>query len=586
MAGNNGNQGLIQISDSNNKNNLLVIENSDAQQSSLSFENNDRSSICWKYFEPSKPKRGEKTKCTIEGCNTKYIWRGSTTNLVGHLKNKHGITPITAVQPSLLTNNENFELKVNQLIKFIVHTTLPFNIVDNLKLFGLLDNQQITSSIIQKQIFKGYDSLFSQMKSKIQHAKSVMLSVNLRRINDKPYIIITYDGLTEDFKFHKILMYVNYFSPEGDILIDDILSALVKWELTNLMFIRCNPIDYGNFKVANTVYNDVLKEKNEDIIICVSGGSGDDLISHCLKRCAEECADAQVLSSVVEFLSLCDVKDRCTLNCNYHKIEFLTLIEQPEQPVELSNNNYYDYNADFLDNNQYVLDNNLNDNVLDNNYNDNFLIKLPFSIFSKLLRLFKPLEHIKIVTMRDIREMIVNASNIFTEISRSSLDMIPQYHLEHKVLESFLRFLIYSYLDLHQRVGLFLDPHSKSIFINDLQVKRHVLNKCQDYYSEIANSPPGINSIKSIQDLANEELEHYINLQQLSYNENDLCKWWQNSKHIFPGLATLAVKYLPLLKLNADVPLENLDKFIDAYGDGDTVNKVAFLQYNMKYIDL
>ncbi|CAG8625645.1 20800_t:CDS:2 [Gigaspora margarita] len=298
MAGNNGNQGLIQVSDFNNKNNLFVIESSDVQQSSLSSENNDKRSICWKYFESFKV--------------PKQTWYNTHNSCSTIIINKH----------------KNFELEVNQ------------------------------------------------------HTKSVMLSVSLRRINDKPYIIITYNGLTEDFKFHKILMHVNYFSPKGDALIDNILSALVKWELTNLMFIRCSPIDFGNFKVVNTVYNDCLKEKNEDIIIC-------------------------------------------------------------------------------------------------------------------------PLEPIKVVTIRDIRDMIVNAPNIFTEISRSSLVMIPQHHLEHKHMKNW-----------------------------------------------------------------------DVSIQQFSFNENDLCKWWQNSKHILPRLATLAVKYLPLLKLNANVPLENLDKFIDAYGDGDTVGSI------------
>ncbi|CAG8730358.1 12937_t:CDS:1, partial [Gigaspora rosea] len=113
-----------------------------------------------------------------------------------------------------------------------------------------------------------------------------------------------------------------------------------------------------------------------------------------------------------------------------------------------------------------------------------------------------------------------------------------------------------------------------------------VLDECKDYYSEISNSS-GINSTKTMEGLANEEIEYYISRSQLTYNENeDLCKWWQMSKNIYPGLATLAIKYLPLLKLDDEVPLENLDKFMDVYQNNETINKIAFLKYNMKYINL
>ncbi|CAG8734845.1 17049_t:CDS:2, partial [Racocetra fulgida] len=192
------------------------------------------------------------------------------------------------------------------------------------------------------------------------------------------------------------------------------------------------------------------------------------------------------------------------------------------------------------------------------------LDQLPFSIFPKLLQLFKPLEHVKIVTMRNIRDMLVAAFKLLDEIPPWIWTI---YYLEHLAFKSFLEFLIYSYLNLYQKVGMFLDPNAKPIFIDDEAVKRLVLDECQDYYSKIDNSF-GNNSNEAIQYLANDELERYKNLPAIFFSENDdLCKWWQNSKSRFPGLATLAIKYLPLLGLDNDLPLENLDKFIEVYDD-------------------
>ncbi|CAG8641835.1 21181_t:CDS:2, partial [Dentiscutata erythropus] len=579
MAGKNLNQGLIQISDSNNENNLLVAENSLAQQSRQRFENNDRKSICWEYFEPFKvPKRGEITKCTIDGCNTKYLWRGSTSNLVGHLKTKHGIISTTTIQPPLTNNNSrNLELEVNlPVIKFIVSSVLPLNIVDNLKSSGLV-NQQITSNIIEKQIDQVYDRLFSQLKSKIQQAKSVMLSISN---NYHDYITITYDWLTENFEFRKILLHVNKLdSLNGDTLAHAILEALIKWELTNLKFISCNLIEYD---FIDNYYMYDVNGKNEDISICMIGGSGDDLIRHSLKRWAEENSNTQEMSniitavvnaidkfcSVIEFLkdnrvqriiNGVQIAEKISCDCNYHKIEFLTLIMKPFKQLI---NNYSNSNDNFI-----------RENV--GKFKNLLLDKLPFSIFfPELLRLFKPLEHIKVVTMRKLRDMLVNASNIFNEISQYVVTMTYQHYWELEILKSFLKFLINSYLDIHQKIGLFLDPHSKSIFINDEDVKKLVLDECQDYYSKTDNN--------SMQDLANEELERYNKLSQVIIKENDPCEWWQKSKHLYPGLATLAIKYLPLLKLDdEEVPLKNPDKFIDVYKNDEIIDKMTFLQYNM-----
>ncbi|CAG8635987.1 1600_t:CDS:2, partial [Dentiscutata erythropus] len=619
---------IIRISDADDENNSLISENSRTKRSRRRSGNNDKGSICWKHFEPKIPKEGEVTKCTINGCNAEYIWRGSTTNLLRHLKTKHNITSTTATQLSLTNDKE-----VLSVIKFIVSSVLPFNYVDFLRSSELI-NQQITPSIIEKQTDKVHNRLFSQLKPKIQQAKFGMVSVSMINYDEiDERIMITYDWLTEDFEFHKILLYVEYHMEsfvdflKSDTLVDYIIQALTKWELTSLKFISCRPEDFDVFNDLNNNHlsDDMLKRKNEDIIICLNGSNEAFLIKHSLERWAKENSDTQeminIITSIVNaididaytfrsvakflednrvqriindiqivekisyYLNLIEqplkalinnhsniddnfIRENAEINYHsniyenfiiekaemlnisyYHKLEFLNSIERPLKALI---NNHSNSEDDFIRENVEMLKSLLLD-------------ELPFSIFPELLQLFLPLKDIEVVTLRSLRDMLVEAFNILNETSQYSV-MTHQYRWELKTLKSFLTFLINSYLNLHQRVGLFLDPHSKPIFINDPAVKRLVLDECQNYYSEIANIS-GINLNKSIQDSAHEEFEYYINRSQLFYNESDdLCKWWQKSKNIYPGLATLAVKYLPLLKLdNEEVLFENIEKFFDAY---------------------
>ncbi|CAG8781861.1 37330_t:CDS:2 [Gigaspora margarita] len=516
------------------------------------------------------------TKCTFDGCNAKYVWRGSTSNLIRHLKRKHHVTTessalTTSIQSSSTNNFINFESKINlPLIKFIVSSISPFSIVDDLKSSGLV-NLHITSSIIEEQINKVYDRLFSQLKSKVQQAKSVMLSIgeeyNEYRDEYNEYrgeynYIISCCWLTEDFEFYEILLCVKE-------RFKDIIEALDKWEFTNLKFIRHNLED------CLDLYDDfcyMLEVKCKDIVrIDKPFNSGDDLIVDSLSRWAETNTNinyqendhgiSTIITSIINATnSLCGVvdflKDQVTqnainmpinnfncYNCHYHKIEFLNILGK--QYFEFSINNSSNYNRLSLD-------------------------KLPFSIFPKLLELFKPLEHVKI-NERNIAAMLINASNILAEISQS-------IDLERKALKSFIIFLLNLYVP--KIISKFLDPHSELNINLDEASKKIVLNKCQDYYSQF---PSFSNNNLEI---AQKELEYYINRKHFLPHLNEklgLYEWWQQSNHTFPGLATIAQEYLPLTQ-NNKVTL-NIDKFEDTYQDDDIVDKIEFLHYNMKYID-
>ncbi|CAG8750837.1 20162_t:CDS:1, partial [Racocetra persica] len=276
MSGYESNQEIFQASNSNdNENNLIATSSSGAQQTKRQrTENNDRESICWKYFEPFKVPRenGTVTKCTVPGCTASYIWCGSTSNHVRHLKNKHGImksstplTPLTSTTSTLTSttstltsttstltsttstiNFSNSESEINiPLIKFIVSSGLPFNFVDALKSAGFVNpNIELsTSDIIKEQINKAYNRLFLQLKLKAQQEKSTMFSIyefkpDTRIKFDDYYVVITCNWLTKDFEFHKILLFAkkSYSEIDGESYDDDILDAFEKLELSNLKF--------------------------------------------------------------------------------------------------------------------------------------------------------------------------------------------------------------------------------------------------------------------------------------------------------------------------------------------------------------
>ncbi|CAG8826262.1 21034_t:CDS:1 [Gigaspora margarita] len=221
MTGYKRNQDSSQASDLNdNGNNLITFSSSEAQPTKRQhLENNDKENICWKYFEPFKvpSENGTITKCTISGCTTRYIWCGSTSNLVGHLKKKHSITksstPLSSTTSTV--NSINSEPEINlPLLKFIVSSGAPFSIVDNLKSAGFVNPviELSTSNIIEDQINKAYDRLFLQLKLKAQQETSITVSIH-ETITDarfnKPYIVITNNWLTKDFELHKILLLAN-----------------------------------------------------------------------------------------------------------------------------------------------------------------------------------------------------------------------------------------------------------------------------------------------------------------------------------------------------------------------------------------
>ncbi|CAG8524144.1 27077_t:CDS:2 [Dentiscutata erythropus] len=517
------NQNLI--SDSDDESSLLITGSDGVQQSRQRPGNNSRKSICWNYFKLIEVSENETVvKCIIEGCNTKYIWRGSTSNLLGHIKRRHqnnvGNSGVQLSRRRRRSRNNYRKAYVGDIFAqlnrvmdqkqdvllmdairntFIVPSASPLKVINSLKSSDHI-NLQIELPL-DEQINKLYKHLSDRLKSKVQKAKSIMLSI---------YKI--YSEFIKTF--------------------EDIIEALDQWKLKNLKFISNNKNFY-----------DQLKEKYPDIIHISTNvnESSDSLIAKSLKRWDIENTSTQGISNIAIAVknateNLCNVK----LFNNYNNDSFI-------------GKNVDDFKRDLLDN-------------------------LPVSIFYILVELFKPLKHIEVVTERNVTDLLVKATNILSEISQFTFDM------EYKTLESFLKFLIRSYRSyFYKQVSLFLDPRLQPInFLSD-ELGKFVLDKYQAYYSQ--------NPSSSDNNLAFEELTKYISRTQYQSDENiDVYKWWQNSKHEFPGLATLAREYSPFVSDKVDkvgeVQLNNLKNFIEIYQNDDMIDKTAFLDCNMKHINL
>ncbi|CAG8617406.1 25658_t:CDS:2 [Racocetra persica] len=431
MSGYKRNQEIFQTSNSNdNVNNLIATISSGAQQTKRQrTENNDKDSICWKYFEPFKvPKEnGTVTKCKIPGCTTSYIWCGSTSNHVRHLKNKHGImkfsTPLTPTTSTINFNNTELEINL-PLIKFIVSSGAPLRVVDTLKSAGFVNpNIELsTSDIIEEQINKAYNRLFLQLKLKAQQEKYTMLSICEIKPDTRVNECDDYSGdYSDDYNDDNVEFFdSNLWEEEYQHLTQNLIQM---HDIKNNYFSNLeNLIEYSLNKWARENVN--IQEISEIIkVIIIATGN---------------------LCGVVKFL-----KEHIT--CSYREI-----------PTK-----------------EYI-------NLLD--------------------------------------RIAINADNILREIQFND-------DLEHKVLKSFLTSIPLCFEDrflFDKCLASFLDPRSKPDEVSPVILK-DALKKCQAYY---LNNIFSDNLDKSMQ-AANEELKCYN-------SDVNPYEWWQGSKQMLPGLATLA----------------------------------------------
>lgn len=373
-------------------------ENTRNRRSRLRSGNNDKRSICWRYFEPFKvPRDGTTIKCAIDGCNTSYVWRGSTSNLLGHLKTNHSITKssehTTYIRSSSNINSVNSELEINlSLIKFIVSAGAPFSIIEYLKSAEFVNPQYKLppSNIVEEQINRAYDRLFFQLKLKAQQTKSVTLSFHLIPGGSihhiKMFMGVTCHFLSENFESYRFLLCISRVTKLcgdencGRIWRNECFEALNKWGLINQKFISIGSSTIGILKglseklCQNYIQNFIplIYEEKDEVQYDINK-----LIQMCLQGWTEKNNGSQGMLKVIKVIdnsikNLCSIvnslKSRQIQNaiqtmqnyfsfqiineiknarqikcdCTYHKILFFKLMEYPFKQLLRNHNNYSD----------------------------------------------------------------------------------------------------------------------------------------------------------------------------------------------------------------------------------------------------
>ncbi|CAG8829574.1 21215_t:CDS:2, partial [Cetraspora pellucida] len=89
-----------------------------------------------------------KAKCKVEGCQTQYVWHGSTTNMVNHLRDIHHITKTSlehsSVEELKKSSQQTIEITLSKpysasrqqkltqdIIIFFISCTLPLSLIEN-----------------------------------------------------------------------------------------------------------------------------------------------------------------------------------------------------------------------------------------------------------------------------------------------------------------------------------------------------------------------------------------------------------------------------------------------------------------------
>ncbi|CAG8645856.1 3254_t:CDS:2 [Gigaspora margarita] len=522
----------------NNKRNLndLISQNDDmeveedslsdtSQQSEVNQQTKRRRtgsksgrSFCWKYFEPYPETMGIETKCKFPGCTTKYTWRGSTSNLKGHLKKIHKIVETT--KPVQKPNN-NPALDINlPLIKFIVTSNQSFNVVNDMVSTGFVNKPyQIpaTTLKIEEQINKTYDKLFSRLKQMIQSAESVALAIHIWDIDDKEcfgktFMEVTCHWLTNDFKIHRILLCMTEFNSSNSMADKYIEQIQEKWELTNYEFITT---DF----YAEAVFSEFSEFSNHKYI-----RNAFHFLESLLPTCLEQCLNVENQSilerigeiknkidgiqDVIEILKEEEAQEKLSalpggsiifdigkiIERKWSSIYFgLKYIVSMEQQINSLVSSWCSDKDDYVKSKGNDLKALLPDS-------------LQFKILSKLSQIFEPLESVEgimdncdyltINVMHSIFAKTVNGIKYRADNIKNKLESATGNNLEINIIrtitDSIYNFLntpnyfdVFFYTDTAADVGnvaSLLDPRFKLTY-SSKKAEKFVQKECENFYS-------------------------------------------------------------------------------------------------------
>ncbi|CAG8797618.1 35656_t:CDS:2, partial [Gigaspora margarita] len=167
----------------------------------------------------------EKARCKFDEYDTEYLWQGSTSNLITHLRDIHNITKESLVnkskikvqqqtiqQPIYLVKIDNFRLLIKS---FNSHFKVPC--VNTIKM-TIFDTYTLATKQIIDFISKSSDTV------------SLTFDIWSSRAHDS-YLRITCHWLTDSFELHEIVLEIGELD---DYCATDIVDAVQQLGVTNV----------------------------------------------------------------------------------------------------------------------------------------------------------------------------------------------------------------------------------------------------------------------------------------------------------------------------------------------------------------
>lgn len=236
-------------------------------------------SFVWKFFKKYKctmlldnqEEEVEKTQCLFEKCDTEYLWSGSTSNLITHLRDAHHVTkesladkPVKVhqqtIQQVIMKPHSSYVQKklTHQVARYIVSRAQPIHLVevDDFKLLlkGFDSRFKMPCvSTIKTIIFDTYTLLTKQiidLISKTSDTVSLTLDIWSSRAHDS-YIGITCHWLTDSFKLHEIVLEIGELDDHcATDIVESVNSVLDKFNINQQKIFSITTDNGANVKSA------------------------------------------------------------------------------------------------------------------------------------------------------------------------------------------------------------------------------------------------------------------------------------------------------------------------------------------------
>jgi|GEM_PF-1403063 len=603
-------------------------------------------SFVWRFFKKYKctilspnnqEEEVEKAQCSFEGCDTEYLWSGSTSNLINHLRDTHHVTkesladnPVKVhqqtIQQVMIKPHSSYVQKklTHQVVRYIVSRTQPIHLVeiDDFKLLLKSFDSRFKMpcvSTIKTIIFDTYTLATKQiidLISKTSDTVSLTLDIWSSRAHDS-YLGITCHWLTDSFELHEIVLEIGELDDHcASDIVESVNSVLDKFNINYQKIFSITTDNGANVKSAIQQMGITnVKCAGHTLQLSVNLGlkQVDGLISKCKslvsilskekKRKQLREAQLQITPGLKEPLDV--IKDVDTRwNSTFYSIERLVYLRPAIMQLYSTLNNHT-----------------LREVRRGAETMSSFLLsEEEFEVLGELIVILSPFDEATEFLSGSKYPTLGFMTPMLEELARRLKYFTGQNDEAIFVKDTILDNLIERWGDPSE-VGLccsFLDRRFKQLNFctsdlrrTTIQVMRRQFNEMNSTQTTNDNTAPTNNnnttstshqrkkpkiaaffSYSRTENVAPDEFDRYCELPEISLEEESCpLAWWRQHKALFPTLAILARRYLAVPA--SSVPSERL--FSDAGNhitdkrtrlDPDLLKQLVFLKKNMSSIDV